>query len=200
MAITNGYTTLELVKARLDITGSGQDASIEQQIEAASRWVDDYCGRTFYQETGVVKTFTADDPLWLPVRDLVSVSALVTDNDGDRTYETTWATTDYDLDPQDADDRGFPYTQVTGAPGGDYTFPVGVARGVKITGTWGWPSVPKPIAEATALLAIRFRKRVDAPFGIAGSADLGMLQNIPRTDPDVAALVAPFRRMEVLAF
>lgn len=199
--ILNGYATLAEVKARLDITTTAQDTAIETQIEAASRWVDEYCGRSFWASSaGVVRYYTADDPTWLQIDDVTTVTAIAADEDGDRTYERTWTVADYDLDPPDASQRGNPYNRVVVTPNGDYTFPVGMRRGVKITGTWGWPAVPKSVTEAVILLAVRLRKRNDAPFGIAGSAELGMLQNIPRTDPDVAALVAPYRRLTIEVF
>ena len=197
MAITNGYTDLATVKLRLDRTDTKDDAAIESAIEAASRAIDGFTGRIFYQITATARVFTAVDSMWLELPDLVSVSSFQTDSDGDRTYEDTWAATDYDLEPYNASDIGWPYTSVSPTPAGRYGFPVGARKGVKITGTWGFPAVPDAIAEATVILAIRYLKRKDAPFGVSGSPDLGLMQSIPRTDPDVAAMVAPFRNLSV---
>lgn len=53
MAISNGYSTLAEYKAYHDIdsTDSGDDAVIEDLIEAASRHIDAQTGRTFYART-----------------------------------------------------------------------------------------------------------------------------------------------------
>ena len=189
------YTTAATLKLRPDRQDSKDDAAISAAITAASRAIDGLCGRVFYQDTGT-RYFTADDSQWLDIDDLVSVTTLQTD-DGDRTYGDTWATSDYDLTPDNAAAKSWPYTCVTLTPAGDYAFPVGVRKGVKITGTWGWPAVPDAIGEATIILALRLLKRKDTPFGVAGTPDMGLIQNIPRTDPDVVMMVAPFRRLDV---
>lgn len=191
------YTTVATVKLRLDIGGSGDDAALESVIEAASRAIDGLCNRWFYQMTATTRHFTASSPTVLDVPDLVSVTSLTTDTDGDRVYEDTWAATDYDLEPYNAADVGEPYRQLMTTPAGLYGFPT-VRKGVKITGTWGWPSVPDAIAEACALESIRLFKRKDAPYGIAGSSELGMQTFMPaRVDPQVKALIAPYVRMSV---
>lgn len=135
MTAVNGYVTLTDVKARLDLTvaDTTRDAFIEQMIEAASRWIDQHTGRHFYALTAT-RYFTTDDPLALRVPDLASVSTLKADEDGDRTYETTWSATDYDLLP--ANDP--PYQWIEVAPNGLHVFPR-LRKGVQIAGIWGWP-------------------------------------------------------------
>jgi hypothetical protein len=44
------------------------------------------------------------------------------------------------------------------------------------------------------MLAQRQFKRYDSPLGVAGVGDLGVMR-ISRIDPDVQALVSPFRRV-----
>ena len=74
--------------------------------------------------------------------DLLSVTTLKTDEDGDRTYEITWATTDYDLMPYNAtlESQAQPYSHLQTTPDGDYTvddvvaayseFALCIARGI----------------------------------------------------------------------
>lgn len=135
MSAVNGYCTLAEMKARMDVTTTDttRDAFIEQMIEAASRWIDQHTGRHFYALTAT-RYFTTDDSLALRVPDLASVTTLATDEDGDRTYETTWAATDYDLLPYNDP----PYQWLEVAPNGLNVFPA-VRRGVQIAGVWGWP-------------------------------------------------------------
>lgn len=189
------YTTVAIVRARLGITGSAQDDAIESVINAASREIDGLCGgRFFYQLAATTRYFKADDSGILEIDDLVSVTSITSDDDGDRTYETTWASTDYDLEPYNAADHGFPYTSIQTTPAGRYAFP-STRKGVAITGTWGWPSVPYAIAEACVLQSVRLFKRKDAPYGLAGSAELGQQTFVPgKVDPQVQSLVAPMRR------
>lgn len=50
--------------------------------------------------------------------------------------------------------------------------------------------VPKPVSIATKLQASRWYKRRDAPFGVAGSPELGSeLRLLPKLDPDVEVLL-----------
>jgi hypothetical protein len=188
MAVTNGYATLVEAKARLDIVGDSQNATIEQMIEAASRQIDGWCGRSFFVETAT-RTLTASYPDVLELdRDLLTVTSIATDADGSRTYATAWAAADYDLGD------GPPYGLIYTSPVGAQAFPVG--RGtVRVTGTWGYAAeVPHAIREACLLLVGRLFKRRDAPFGVAGSADHGQLLTLPGMDPDVKQLLMPYRR------
>lgn len=134
MTITNGYCTLTELKNRLDIssTDATRDAYMHQMIEAASRWIDNVTGRTFYALTAT-RYFTATDEYSVRVNGLLSVTTLKTDEDGDRTYETTWQTTDYDLMPY----NDTPYLWVEVSPNSSYLFPL-TRRGVQIAGSWGW--------------------------------------------------------------
>jgi hypothetical protein len=54
-------------------------------------------------------------------------------------------------------------------------------------------AVPAAIRQATVILAMRLFKRLDAPLGMI-SNDLGSMR-VGRFDPDVEALVAPFRKV-----
>jgi len=54
VAITNGYCTLAEVKAALRLTDSTDDTLLEKSIEGASRRIDGYCGRFFYQTTKTI--------------------------------------------------------------------------------------------------------------------------------------------------
>ncbi len=193
MAITNGYATLAEIKARLGITDTTDDTILESVVEAISRMIDDYCARHFYQSS-TTRYFTAEWGDLLRVPDLVSVSSLKTDDDGDRVYETVWATSDYDLVPYNASELSKPYTRIEVTPNGNYSFPT-TPKGVEIIGTWGWPAIPKPIKEACLLQAQILFKRKDAIFGVIGGGELGQPLRITGLDPQVQRLLAPFRRV-----
>lgn len=189
------YATLSQVKARLSRTDDRDDATITALITAASRMVEELTNRRFDQTTET-RYFTPTGTWWTEIDDLVSATQVATDIDGNRTYTEVWVAADYEFEPVNAPGRSFPYTQIAIAPQGTRSFPV-LRRGVRIAGTWGWPAVPQPVTEATILIAIRLFKRTDAPFGVVGSNELGGSVTIPSRDPDVQAMLMPYRRMTV---
>jgi hypothetical protein len=137
-------------------------------IEAASREIDTHQNRFFGQTaTGTVRYYTALKSGVLQIDDCVTLTEVATYADGDRTYEDTWATTDYDLLPENAAADGWPYDTLEVRSDGDYTLPVGVRKGVKLTGTWGWPTVPEPIKQACLLRSAWLFKRKDTPLGLS---------------------------------
>ena len=131
------------------------------------------------------------------VEDLLTVTTLKTDADGDRTYESTWATTDYDLEPYNAPraSPARPYTRIVTAPNGVYTFP-SIRKGIEIAGSWGFlATTPPAVKEACLLQCVRLFMRKDTPFGVTGSAEMGHLSVIPKLDPDVKLLLDPFKKI-----
>ena len=84
MAITNGYTTLNDVKAALNLEDSMDNAALEVAIATASRQIDDYCGRFFYKDgtvgTPATRYYTPTDYYILPVDDFVSISEIASKN------------------------------------------------------------------------------------------------------------------------
>jgi hypothetical protein len=180
------------------ISDTEDDSAIESVIEAVSRRIDEATSRRFYQELATTRYFSAEWADLLHIPDLVTLTTLKTDEDGDRVYETTWASTDYDLEPFNAALVSKPYTAIHVAPNGRYVFPL-VRKSVEIVGTWGWPAVPKIAKEACLLQSFRVFKRKDAPFGVAGSIEIGQLQVISKLDPDVTWMLEPLRRLSVVA-
>jgi hypothetical protein len=189
------YATTAQVKARLSRTDDRDDTTIAALITASSRLVEEMTNRRFDQ-TVETRYFTPTGTWYADIDDLVSLTQVATDIDGNRTYTEVWTANDYELEPVNSASRSFPFTQLAITPQGTRSFPV-LRRGVRIAGTWGWPAVPQPVTEATILMTIRLFKRTDAPFGVVGSTDLGNLQTLPARDPDIAAMLAPYRRFAV---
>jgi len=199
MTITNGYSTQAEFKERLWPTGvedALHDILLDQIVTAVSRLIDGYCGRRFYAVTET-NYFTRITPYLVLVEDLLTVTTLKTDADGDRTYESTWATTDYDLEPYNAPrlSPARPYTRIVTAPNGVHTFP-NMRRGIEIAGSWGFSATTPPaVKEACLLQSSRLYLRKDTPFGVTGSAEMGQAVVIPKLDPDVKLLLDPFKRI-----
>jgi len=198
MAITRGYCTLAEVKAALRLNDAIDDTLIENSVEGASRRIDGYCGRFFYQTTNAIKFF-ASDAYRLAVPDISSTSGLIvqTDNDGNGSFETTWTlNTDYILEPTDADLQSRPYRRIT-ATGGK-TFPmfyIPQDAGVQVTATWGYPAIPDDVREACVLLSMRQFARYNAALGVMAFGDMAV--SVRSVDPDVRDLLSPYRVLGV---
>lgn len=203
MTITNGYATLaEFLSRYVPAAGTdtARDTTIEQTITAVSRAIDLLGPRRFWVNAAdalETRYFTVkkiiDGKFWLP-DDVVSITTLASDNDGDGTYEITWATTDYKLGPPNAALDGWPYNNIRRLPFGLYWFPEGIEDGLKIIGRFGFPAVPAQITEACYLQSHRLLLRKTAPFGVAGSAEMGQVMVLPKLDPDVELQIQPFLR------
>ena len=195
MAITNGYATLLDVKAALRIQDSIDDTLLETAIESASRMIDGFTARTFSNAGTAVRNFAATDAINLIIDDAITVTKVEsTDEIGD-TY-TEWAATDYQLEPVNgrADGLYYPYTGIRAV--NTYSWPVVDYQAlVKITGTWGWASVPTAVKQATIIQASRLFKRLDSPLGVLGMGDMGQIRVSRYLDPDVEQLVMPYRIM-----
>ncbi len=195
MSITNGYTALATAKARIGISDADDDAIIEAVITAVSREIDDYCGRRFYA-VSETRYYDARSSSFVLVDDLLSVSELKTDDAGDRTYGTTWAVTDYDLLPANAAMDGRSYWQIAAAPNGDYAFPTGVAKGVKVTGSFGYAATTPAAVEEACLfqVALEFTSR-HAPVGVMGGGDVATQVRSTGLHPFSKRILDPYRRM-----
>jgi len=198
MAITNGYCTLADLKAALRVQDSIDDSLLELAIESASREIDGYCERVFYSTSGT-RVYAPTNIYTVTTDDIISVTTLKSSSDG-VTYDITWQTSDYQLEPLNGVAGGLvtPYTRIRAT--GNYLMPSFSAGTfyelealIQVTGVFGWSAVPAAIRQATVILAMRLFKRLDAPLGMI-SNDLGSMR-VGRFDPDVEALVAPFRKV-----
>jgi hypothetical protein len=199
MAITNGYCTLSELKSAARIADNVDDALLERAVEAASRRIDGECSRRFYVDTATsARTYAANRNAFLFVDDISTTTGLVVkvDDQMSGTFSTTLTVgVDYQTEPSNAVTQGEPITLLRAL---DTGFPV-AENGrtlIEVTAKWGWPSVPHAIREATVLLASRQFKRLDSPLGVAGFGDLGAIV-VRRIDPDVAAMVAPYKTFVV---
>ena len=182
------YATVEDLKQSLGITDSSDDTMLDAILAAVSRQIDQYTNRRFYATTET-RFYTARRVSDVIIDDCLSITTLATDADGDRVYEKTWSATDFDLYPYNAT----PYTRVEATVNGAYFFPVNIAKGVKIIGSFGYSAtVPEPVNRACLIQAARLYKRKDALFGVMGSAEMGQLLVIPKMDPDVKLLLSGY--------
>lgn len=198
MTITNGYCTLEQLKAVLRVTDTVDDLLFETRIGEASRVIDDYCNRRFYADsTATARVYVASETDVVFVDDISTTTGLVvkTDSAGDGTYATTLGSGDFITGPLNALVRGLPVSSIATTPSAQ--FPTSTApAGVQVTAKWGWPSVPEPVQSSCIILAGRLVKRGDSLLGVAGFGDLGAI-TVRSIDPDVQRMLAPYRTLVV---
>lgn len=198
----NEYVDIDTFKATLELTSTSYaDDDAAQALEAASRGIDSACGRWFYRTDASnddVRYYRPTRYITLTIDDLIGLTSVEVDQSGDGTYEQEWTlNTDFVLEPDNAELDGRPWERIRLHPRGRYPMPVGIPRAVKITGQFGWLDVPPTIVTATSILAAKLIKRKrEAPFAIAFSADSAM--RIAVSDPDVMFLIEDFTRKVVL--
>ena len=203
-AIAKNYITVnesltnEVAGTSITIANHGElenDTAMEAAINAASRFIDKFCGRHFYSATET-RTYDPTDNYTVYVDDLLSVTTLKADEDGNGVYETTWATTDYNLQPYNAITDGQPYTWIEVSAGGTKLFPATVRKSVQIAGSFGYSvATPTDVKMACLIQSSRLFMRKDSPYGIAGTSELGLMQMIPKLDADAQMLLEPYRRL-----
>lgn len=201
MAITNGYATLDQVKAAARITDSVDDALIEMAIESSSRLIDSVCERRFYTAGTETHYYVPTNSYVVDIDDVPGTAiTLETSSSADGVYDVSWVLSrDAQLEPLNRHSSGlaFPVTRIRAV--GEYLFPmdsIGTST-VKVTATFGFnagtATIPMAIRQATIISSLRVYKRLDSPLGVAGFGDLGAVR-VSRVDPDIAAMVAPFRK------
>jgi len=197
MAIVNGYATLSTVKSALEISDAVDDTMIEIAIESSSRLIDGHCQRHFYATSSEDRYYSADSTRACTIDDVAGTAiAVKTSSSIDGVYDETWATTDVQLEPLNRTSSGlsFPISRLVAV--GDYLFPVASSgeTAVKVTAQFGFGlTVPKPIEQACILTASRNFKRYQSPLGAAGFGDIGVIM-VRKFDPDVQAMLAPYRK------
>jgi hypothetical protein len=200
VALTNAYCTLSDLKTSLAIEDIQDDTALEAAILTASRMIDDYTGRFFYKDgttaAPVVRYYTAQDWYTCNVDDFVSLTQIATDDNFDQLYTTIWQADDYMVEPVNNPRRGWPLTRLLAID--SYVFPYNLPQSVKVTAVWGWAAVPAEISMAAKLQASRLFVRRQSPFGVAGTPEIGTVRLTSRLDPDVEALIRPFRKMNGL--
>lgn len=195
MAITDGYCTLAEVKAALRLSDSVDDTLLENSIEGASRRIDGYCGRFFYQRTATVLTNPRNEYVCYLPDDVATTSGLIIrgDTSGGGTYSTTYTlNTDYFLDPLDATLQSRPFRRALMRGGA--TFPLYFPPApptVQITATFGWPAIPDDVREACILLSMRQFARLNAALGVVGFADMAI--TVRAVDPDVRDMLNHYK-------
>lgn len=194
------YASLAEFKTWLELPADDeglQDHHLERVLMAADRWIDQHCGRHFSLENEATKLYYPNEEGYLDVVDLISITTLKMDTDGDRTYATTLDPDDYELLPY-MDESGRPsvrFQKIRIWPLSSQAF--GLGELVQIVGDFGYVidnQPPEEVRVASLLLASRWWKRHETPLGVLSMTDLGTFERISKSDPDVELLLAQYSR------
>lgn len=184
------YASLADLQARVT-DYSGASALLQSALDAAEQAVNDYTGRDFdLDATATARVFEVTRADRVAVDDIGSTSGLIVKTGRPGAFTTTLTVdTQYWLKPLNSLTKGRPYEWVWT----DGLFTVANYATVEVTAKWGWPAVPKPVKDATLLLAQRLYTRKDSPTGVAGFGDYGVVR-VTASDADVARLLDPYAK------
>lgn len=193
MAWAPDYVTASDLKGYVRIDDTDDDAFVALAVTAASRAVDRATNRQFGQ------VGSAEERLYTARWDrqrrrwVVEVDDLMTEAGLTVTVGAAAVAT-FDLEPRNAAQKARPWAQIAFTADSE-ALPSAAPHEVAVTAQWGWTTVPDTIEQATLLQATRLFTRRGAPFGVAGSPEMGSeVRLLAKLDPDVAVTVGPYIR------
>jgi hypothetical protein len=197
------YATVAALKVRLGVTSSSHDSALLDSLLEVSREITQYCGRSFNADS------TATARLFYPtawdrteVDDFYTTTGLIVaeDTGNDGTYETTWASTDYQPEPLNGvvdGEPGWPFWHLRAVASRMFPCVDSTTRApLQVTAKWGWTTVPSPVRDACLILAEESFKLPDSPFGVGGYGPYGIVR--VRENPVAARKLNPYRKHPVL--
>ncbi len=196
------------------ISGTQHNTTITTAVNATIQAVIRYCGRSFekvavasesarvYSWSGESSWRGIEGPYSAVIHDVWDTTNLVikTDEGDDGTFETTWASTDYQLEPLNLleGDTYSPYWRIRAVE--SRTFPCSNRRAaLQVTAAWGWTAVPGDVKQGALIKAARIWERHASPLGVAGFGEMGVVRISRSEDPDVVMLLDPFRHPKMVA-
>jgi hypothetical protein len=201
--LENAYVELEEFKGTTSLKGQTYaDGDIQLALVAASRGLDAAFHRRFWLDADAaqVRYYTPRHAAWLEIDDLVDLTSLKTDRDGDGTFEETWVeNTDFVLEPLNAPAESKPWETIRCS--GTFWLPSS-PRSVELTGQFGWPAVPEGAKQLTTIIAARLVQRTrQAPSGIIAIGPEGAAVRAAAfaRDPEYAWLAEGLAKAQVLA-
>lgn len=199
------YVDKDDLKAYLGLSGTAQDTNIDNAINGASRQIDKFCDRRFWQDDTVqVKYYNPTNDFYLTVDDISTTTGLIVqlDTTDDGTYDTTLTLdTDYILKPINPQIHKISNTtyyypqnelQIIATRSSERFDPL-IIKNVKITAKFGWSKVPEAISQACLIQATRLFKRKDTPFNVMGNEQTGTIQLFNKFDVDARELIKPYK-------
>lgn len=171
----NAYANLTQLKNWLDIDATSWDTEILASLIAASRQIDQYCIRWFYVESATKYYDGSGTPCFFP-DDILAITTFKLDEDGDATYESTLATTDYQMMPLNSTPKTWVVISSNSNYGG---FASGIRSGIQIIGTFGYGDGKSTAPYFTSdSLAAEAMDTSETGFDVDDGTDFGAGQTI----------------------
>lgn len=206
MALGGNYATSTELKGYLGVPASDttDDTQLTDALNTVSREIEKFCHRQFNDAgSATARVFYPDSNCLTRVDDFSTGSGLIikTDTAGDGTYATTWASTDYQLEPLNGvvdGESGWPYWTIraVGTQRFSCLWTATTIAPLQVTARWGWTAVPASVKQACLILASETFRLKGAPFGVAGMDQFGPIR--VRDNPMAAKKLAPYVRDAVL--
>lgn len=197
------YCDVGELRAYRRIDDAVDDTELGLAITAASRAIDRATNRQFGKTASTESriyecSWSRTQGLWKArIDDVMTTTGFVVTVSSAAVSASLYRLTD-DYGNRHADKLGRPWGQLwvkTATPDSLGSGP----PTVDVTATWGWTAVPTTITNATLLQASRFFADRNAPFGVAGSPDMGNeIRLLAKAHPDVEVMVANYWRDKAL--
>ncbi len=192
--VTNGYATLTEFKLEktIDNVNAEDDTSIEDIIEAASRFIDTETGRTFYART---ETRNFDVPVGTrELRlddDLLAITTLTNGDD------IVIADTEYILLPANVDPKFAIVLKSTSSIIWQPDSNGGTEQVIDVAGTWGWVAThPDNIKRACLMIATDYYDKREGQGVTVATVTAGGVLIRAAGVPDAAMkIINSFRKM-----
>lgn len=199
------YCTVAELAEFMRIGDELDNTQLQRAVTAASRAVDSATHRQFGQvavaEARYYRaTWDAGRGRWRAGIDDTFVTPTAVDTDP--LVDETWsgsAGTAFLMLERNAPTVAQPWTAVE-LTAAATVYPALPDRLMRVTARWGWSAVPATVVEAALLQGSRYASRRDSPYGIAGSGEQTPgLRLQAKVDPDVEAMLRPYRRIWAVA-
>ena len=183
MALGDAYAALDELKTRLGIPSADteHDSELQAKLDGASREIESFCRRQFNDAgSPSPRVYYPGDGCIVEVDDFHEDAGLQvrTDDGGTGDFDTVWEPQDWQLEPLNGvvdGQPGWPYWRIVAVRG--RRFPRHTHRApVQVTARWGRASVPAPVKDATLIIAAESYKLREAPFGVAGFGEFGVVR------------------------
>ncbi len=194
------YCTVTDVRTQLGDATNTRNRLDEEQVRAAivaaSREIDDHCGRRFWLDREASSRVFAGGGPRILIDDVGSLDDLAVAISADgSSWGSDLAASAYEFLPRNAATSGQAAWAVWGVAEAQLGSTWAWAHRIRVTARWGWSAVPEAVRQACILRAVALYQRKDSPHGVAGFDNFGVVRL--RQDPDVASLLQPFLRQVV---
>lgn len=195
VTVSNGYCTVADLAAYLTVPQTQYNDELAYAITTASREIDGWCARRFYADAAATaRTYWTRHNQILLIDDAWSITSVKSSSNDDGTYDKTWTVgTDLVAEPLNGVADG-----LSGLPTWRLRWIVpqlptaSQLPNVQVTAKWGWATVPEPVRQACLIMAGEVFKLREAPFGVAGVSEFGVVR-VGKISPQAVALLRPYR-------